>query len=881
VNVANVHTINANTYLTVAGLNVVDHINSAFSTANSKVESINVSGNGLSVSNSTTLNLNQYTLSVNSATTIERGTTLLIDSISSSDIANAATANAVKTAWDYANTKLSLSGGTINGSLNVSGNLTITGQTKYINVETYSVTDPLIYLAANNETSDLVDIGFMGGHNTSGVYQHSGLVRDAGDGTWYLFTGLLDEGHENNVVDFANTTLATLRSNIAANSITLVGNTVATQANLTLAHDQANTAHNQANAAYAQANLAYDAANNAKVTVFANNASNVTTQNLNFVNTATVTVVVSPDGSNANVEFIAAPQTVVDDTFTAAGNTAAAATANIANGLYQISTSAFEKANAPITVREIYATNANIVNSFANINTLQFDTESGMAVVDESNNTVTIKLNSTFKYWNINGSPGLEAFGLDTVNFIPLGGLEITANNSNTPKSFVISTENLANNTANAANTVSLSVNGAGTLYNKKLNFVNTANVSVTVVDNGDGNANIAFATTFTGAAGLLLSDRFTGTGACTQFGLTQTSTNDRTFVFLNGVSQKPGVDFTVNDALLTMNVAPSNGTVLEVRTFSSIDLTDVTKIYSDTFNGNGTSNTFTLTESSATTKTLVYIDGVCQRPTTDYTVAGKTLTFTTPPLSNTVIEARSFSTVAIGNVSSIQSDVFTGTGACTAFTLGTNSTTRGSFVFVDGVVQVPTTDYSVSNNIVTFNSPPEANAVIEIRSISDLNLVVPNAGIANGLHKLELTTKGSFFTNGGFATETDSVSRNYILRGTTTGNTETELFYNTNMRIPVNANTTVFYTADIVARRTDAIDESAGFSIKGVVDNFSDTVADVGDLYELIVAEDDAGLLVDARADDTNNSINIYVTGSTGKTIRWTAFVKTVEVAQ
>ena len=619
------------------------------------------------------------------------------------------------------------------------------------------------------------------------------------------------------------------------------------------------------------------------VQVAANGGSELSAKKLNFVNTNTVTVVVSNAANGyANLEFVAAPQTVVVDTYTASGNTTAAATANIANGLFAIATSAYDKANSSsITVREVYATNANIVNSFSNINTIQFDTESGMAVVNNSSNTVTIKLNSTFKYWNINGGAGLEAFGLDTVNFIPLGGLEITANNTNTPKSFVISTQNLANNTANAANTVSLSVNGAGILYNKKLNFVNTANVSVIVVDNGDGNANIAFATTFTGASGLMLSDRFTGTGACTQFALTQTSTNDRTFVFLNGVSQKPGVDFTVNNALLTMNTAPSNGTVLEVRTFSSIDLTDVTKINSDTFNGNGSSNTFTLTESCSTSRTLVYIDGVSQRPTTDFTVAGKTLTFSTPPLANTVIEARTFSTVAIGNVSSIQSDVFTGTGACTSYTLGKSTITRGAFVFVDGVVQVPTTDYTVNDNVVNFTSPPEANAVIEIRSISDLNLGETGTGIANGLHSLQLTSKGAYFTNGGFVTETDSINRTYILRGTTTGNTETELFYNTNMRIPVNANTTVFYNAEIVARRTDSTGESAGFSIKGVADNFSGSVTDVGDLYELVVAEDDAGLLVDARADDTNNSINIYVTGSTGKTIRWTALVNTVEVAQ
>ena len=150
--------------------------------------------------------------------------------------------------------------------MNVSGNLAVTGNTTYYNVSTYSIDDPLIYLAANNDVSDIVDIGFMGGKNTAGVYSHTGLARDAGDGTWYLFDNLADEGHVNNVVDFANTTLATLRANIAANSILLRGNVVATQANLTIANDQANAARLQANTARDQANTARDQANTARTT---------------------------------------------------------------------------------------------------------------------------------------------------------------------------------------------------------------------------------------------------------------------------------------------------------------------------------------------------------------------------------------------------------------------------------------------------------------------------------------------------------------------------------------------------------------------------------------------------------------------------------------
>jgi hypothetical protein len=120
----------------------------------------------------------------------------------------------------------------------------------------------------------------------------------------------------------------------------------------------------------------------------------------------------------------------------------------------------------------------------------------------------------------------------------------------------------------------------------------------------------------------------------------------------------------------------------------------------------------------------------------------------------------------------------------------------------------------------------------------------------------------------------TGSESTVFTLSGTTTGNTETEIFVGgiSNTRIDISANTTVAYDIVVVARRTDTTGFSAAFNLKGVIDNFSGTVADVGSLYENILARDDSNYLVDARADDANNSLNIYVTGVAGHTINWTA---------
>jgi hypothetical protein len=152
---------------------------------------------------------------------------------------------------------------------------------------------------------------------------------------------------------------------------------------------------------------------------------------------------------------------------------------------------------------------------------------------------------------------------------------------------------------------------------------------------------------------------------------------------------------------------------------------------------------------------------------------------------------------------------------------------------------------------------------------------------IISGNTILEVTANSQVLSTNGFTVRTDSLSKTYIVRGITTNATETELFIDGANRIPVSANSTMFYTVDLVARRTDATDESAGFYLKGVVDNFSNTVADVGNLYEVIVARDSASYSVDARANNSTDTINIYVTGVAGKTIRWVGLVRTVEVAQ
>jgi hypothetical protein len=89
------------------------------------------------------------------------------------------------------------------GSLTVAGNLTINGTTTTVNSTTLVVDDPIIKIADGNSANS-VDIGFAGSRTIGGTYSHTGLVKDASDGNWKLFSGVSTE--PGSTVDFTTWT---------------------------------------------------------------------------------------------------------------------------------------------------------------------------------------------------------------------------------------------------------------------------------------------------------------------------------------------------------------------------------------------------------------------------------------------------------------------------------------------------------------------------------------------------------------------------------------------------------------------------------------------------------------------------------------------------
>jgi hypothetical protein len=142
------------------------------------------------------------------------------------------------------------------------------------------------------------------------------------------------------------------------------------------------------------------------------------------------------------------------------------------------------------------------------------------------------------------------------------------------------------------------------------------------------------------------------------------------------------------------------------------------------------------------------------------------------------------------------------------------------------------------------------------------------------------LYANGAPVTTGGGSESSSTPNNVYFLQGTTSNNTETELFVDGELgnQITVPVDSSMYYTIDVTCRRTNGSDFAA-FTLKSVVSNSGNTVSDVGAVYEIVVARTDASISVDARADDANNSIGVYVTGVTGKSFTWKAQVTVVEV--
>jgi hypothetical protein len=136
------------------------------------------------------------------------------------------------------------------------------------------------------------------------------------------------------------------------------------------------------------------------------------------------------------------------------------------------------------------------------------------------------------------------------------------------------------------------------------------------------------------------------------------------------------------------------------------------------------------------------------------------------------------------------------------------------------------------------------------------------------------------------FAAQGDAQRALYVASGETTTATPLVITLDqgaagTTNQVVLPNDATYFFKVSIVARRTDADNESAAYTFEGCIDRNANaaSTALVGTPVKTILAEDTSAWDVSVSADTTNGALAITVTGQAAKTIRWVAKIETVEV--
>jgi hypothetical protein len=139
-------------------------------------------------------------------------------------------------------------------------------------------------------------------------------------------------------------------------------------------------------------------------------------------------------------------------------------------------------------------------------------------------------------------------------------------------------------------------------------------------------------------------------------------------------------------------------------------------------------------------------------------------------------------------------------------------------------------------------------------------------------------TTASGYFVAGGGDAQSSALTA-FI---STSDDTPSELYLDGGLDggIPctIASDTTWMFEIHVVARRTDADNESAAYQFIGCIDNNAGTTALVGSITKTVVAEDTAGWDCNVTADNTNDALIITATGENAKTIQWVAYIQLVE---
>lgn len=166
--------------------------------------------------------------------------------------------------------------------------------------------------------------------------------------------------------------------------------------------------------------------------------------------------------------------------------------------------------------------------------------------------------------------------------------------------------------------------------------------------------------------------------------------------------------------------------------------------VISDSFVGNGSTVSFSLSNTPASIDMVTCIvDGVPQLRGA-FTLLSNVVTFTGTPANGALIEVRTMQASGLGVLTGLIYDNFTGNGSTTAYTLSIAPTNKNfTIVTIGGLVQNKV-NYSVSGTTLTFNTAPPNTEAIEVITLGPaVNTATPNT-LQNGTSSVNVLQSGN-----------------------------------------------------------------------------------------------------------------------------------------
>ncbi len=216
-------------------------------------------------------------------------------------------------------------------------------------------------------------------------------------------------------------------------------------------------------------------------------------------------------------------------------------------------------------------------------------------------------------------------------------------------------------------------------------------------------------------SAGITAGTTIVATGNVTGGNVVTTGTADLGNIRITGndITNRASNIITINSAASDIDVRISGDTV------ANLLLTDAG---TDTVViGGGNATTGAALKIDTTDSMMVPVGNTLQRPGTPELGMFR---FNTGGDALEVYTSGGWEDVGVPAFTVIIADAFVGDGSTLAFTLSANSTTAGTIVAINGVVQEPTTAYSVSSTTLTFTEAPAVSDNIDARILTTTTTV-------------------------------------------------------------------------------------------------------------------------------------------------------------